>query len=567
MPSGSPALESRGCEHDDRRSDGVGPALRRAGARSSSWCGWKDPRRRRVRDRGGDPPRGSRGAERRREDSAAVGARNLRHGARAGIRRTHRQRLPRRSLPRRRRVVAAQHGDRRRHGSNAVRRRLQRVRRRDCAGARRDRVRRRRLLDGAGEGAQAPRCARPDRRARLLERRRERSRHLAPLDNDELYVGGNFTSIGGASRRGVAQLDTAGGLATGWDAGLDGNVFALAAFNDVSLSRRARSRTSARAPANYLGSVFEETATPTSWDPDPDDTATALCLDPSRSSSTPAAISRRSAAPSATPLSSTPRPASCSAGGLGRVQRLRSCTTSLDGATLYSGRRRRFASTARDLQAVRLVVRAWTAAVPARRRGGAVRAATPTRAARLRHGRPRIPRRRRRPRPSPHPAADPHASPDPRSIERVGDARVVAHTRLGQALASSATATSSTSSTRWPSRGTPPARWTPCVGHRLGRAVRRRRRRRARDDRPPRQAQAMAAPSRPPRQDARDRARHRVARARDRPRRRACAIAARRSRCTTSASRPTAALWLRAAKRTRSAVGRSAARRLAARST
>jgi Domain of unknown function (DUF5122) beta-propeller len=100
------------------------------------------------------------------------------------------------------------------------------------------------------------------------------------LDGDQLYVGGNFTSIGGASRRGAAVLDTAGSsLATGWDAGLDGNVFALAQRDDI-LYLAGNFETIGTRPRNYLGSVFKETARPTTWDPAPDGYPYTLCLDP-----------------------------------------------------------------------------------------------------------------------------------------------------------------------------------------------------------------------------------------------------------------------------------------------
>jgi len=55
-----------------------------------------------------------------------------------------------------------------------------------------------------------------------------RIRALA-LSGSNLYVGGSFATIGGQPRICLAAVDTATGLATDWDAGLDGLVWSLAA--------------------------------------------------------------------------------------------------------------------------------------------------------------------------------------------------------------------------------------------------------------------------------------------------------------------------------------------------
>jgi hypothetical protein len=157
------------------------------------------------------------------------------------------------------------------------------------------------------------------------------------LDGDQLFAGGNFTSIGGASRRGVAQLDTTGpALATGWDAGLDGNVFSVALRDDVLYLGGSFENIGPRA-RNYLGSVDAQTALPTSWDPDPDDTVHALCLDPAGSTLyaggdfTQMGRAERDAAQFDTAAGFLLgwRPSAAFNG--------RTCTTSADGSTLFLG--------------------------------------------------------------------------------------------------------------------------------------------------------------------------------------------------------------------------------------
>ena len=44
-----------------------------------------------------------------------------------------------------------------------------------------------------------------------------------------LYVGGYFSSVGGESRNNLAAIDTATGLPTPWNPGVDGSVYAIAA--------------------------------------------------------------------------------------------------------------------------------------------------------------------------------------------------------------------------------------------------------------------------------------------------------------------------------------------------
>ena len=156
------------------------------------------------------------------------------------------------------------------------------------------------------------------------------------LDADQLYVGGNFTSIGGASRRGAAVLDTAGGLATGWDAGLDGNVSALALRGDTLYLGGSFENLGSKA-RNFLGSVSADTARPTNWDPDPDDTVGALCLDPAGSLLYAAgdftqigrAVREAAVFDTAAGFLLGWRPSAPFAGD--------TCTTSLDGSTLYLG--------------------------------------------------------------------------------------------------------------------------------------------------------------------------------------------------------------------------------------
>jgi hypothetical protein len=99
---------------------------------------------------------------------------------------------------------------------------------------------------------------------------------------DQLFVAGDFTSIGGATRRGVAALDTATGLANGWDAALDDNVYSLALHGETLYLAGEFENVGSKA-RNYLASVDAETGLATGWDPDPDDAVDAVCLDPAGS--------------------------------------------------------------------------------------------------------------------------------------------------------------------------------------------------------------------------------------------------------------------------------------------
>jgi hypothetical protein len=93
--------------------------------------------------------------------------------------------------------------------------------------------------------------------------------------NGAVFVGGSFTSIGGASRKSLAALDPVTGSATAWNPGTDGTVAAIAEGDTVlyvggyftSLGGQARS---------YLGAVGIPSGVVTAWNPQPNQQIVAL---------------------------------------------------------------------------------------------------------------------------------------------------------------------------------------------------------------------------------------------------------------------------------------------------
>lgn len=99
---------------------------------------------------------------------------------------------------------------------------------------------------------------------------------LAAVDGT-LFVGGSFTSIGGASRNSLAGLDPTTGLATAWNPNTDGTVAAIAEGDTVlyvggyftSLGGQARS---------YLGAVGIASGLATAWNPQPNQQIVAVTV-------------------------------------------------------------------------------------------------------------------------------------------------------------------------------------------------------------------------------------------------------------------------------------------------
>jgi DNA-binding beta-propeller fold protein YncE len=99
------------------------------------------------------------------------------------------------------------------------------------------------------------------------------------LSGDQLWVAGDFSSIGGDAHKGVAPLDVATGLATGWDAAADGNVSALAISGDSVFVGGDFSTIGGRS-RNYLAELDAADGTATRWDPNPDDAVHNIGLSP-----------------------------------------------------------------------------------------------------------------------------------------------------------------------------------------------------------------------------------------------------------------------------------------------
>jgi len=104
---------------------------------------------------------------------------------------------------------------------------------------------------------------------------------------DTLYIGGNFTSVGGTTHNGLAAIDrSTGTVITAWDPGLDSpaTVYALALSADgktlyvggsfASFGSGATSRNNIAAIDTQTGAVIG------AWDPDADGVVRALALAP-----------------------------------------------------------------------------------------------------------------------------------------------------------------------------------------------------------------------------------------------------------------------------------------------
>ncbi len=102
------------------------------------------------------------------------------------------------------------------------------------------------------------------------------------VSGSTVYAGGDFTTIGGATRNRIAALDASTGSGTAWDPNADGAVYALAVSRLDRLRRRglhhpAGSR--GRPHDRYrIAAIDASTGTPTSWNPSADGTVRTLCV-------------------------------------------------------------------------------------------------------------------------------------------------------------------------------------------------------------------------------------------------------------------------------------------------
>ena len=97
------------------------------------------------------------------------------------------------------------------------------------------------------------------------------------ISGSTLYVGGDFTSVGGQARSRIAALDLATGLATAWDGNADGTVLALAASGDAVYAGGQFKAIGGQA-RNRIAALDAATGLATTWDPGADSTVAALAL-------------------------------------------------------------------------------------------------------------------------------------------------------------------------------------------------------------------------------------------------------------------------------------------------
>ena len=81
-----------------------------------------------------------------------------------------------------------------------------------------------------------------------------------------VYVGGELAAMGGARRRNIAAIDTASGLAAGWDPGADKAVWALALSGTRLYAGGSFARLGGKARSR-LGAVDVDSGAPLPWNP------------------------------------------------------------------------------------------------------------------------------------------------------------------------------------------------------------------------------------------------------------------------------------------------------------
>jgi trimeric autotransporter adhesin len=104
------------------------------------------------------------------------------------------------------------------------------------------------------------------------------------LSGSTLYVGGNFFSIGGQRRIGLAALDAATGALTAWDPGLNNMIRSVVLSSDGSTLYVGGQFTSVQGASggpyarNYLAAIDTTTGNPTAFNPGPDNYVWSLAI-------------------------------------------------------------------------------------------------------------------------------------------------------------------------------------------------------------------------------------------------------------------------------------------------
>ncbi len=95
---------------------------------------------------------------------------------------------------------------------------------------------------------------------------------------ETVYAGGQFTTIGGQTRRRIAALDATTGLASGWDPGADGTVRALALDGGTIYAGGFFSSIGGQT-RNNLAALDSTTGQSTAWNPGSNGQVAALAMD------------------------------------------------------------------------------------------------------------------------------------------------------------------------------------------------------------------------------------------------------------------------------------------------
>jgi len=90
--------------------------------------------------------------------------------------------------------------------------------------------------------------------------------HAIAMSGNTVYVGGQFTNIGGQSRNYIAALDATTGTATAWAPDADSTVFALAVSGGTVYAGGLFANIGGQ-PRNLIGALDATTGAATGWDP------------------------------------------------------------------------------------------------------------------------------------------------------------------------------------------------------------------------------------------------------------------------------------------------------------